>query len=138
MRTLLASFVAMVLAGAAAAEACSCAPPPRPKKALEQAAAVISGKVTKVEDAGEGEKVVAIEIAASWKGGEEKEITLYTANNSAACGYDFKKGTSYLVYAHMVKRGEVKVLGTNICTRTALLTEAKEDLKELGEGKKIR
>jgi hypothetical protein len=73
----------------------------------------------------------------TWKAAEGKEVVLYTANDSAACGYNFEKGKSYLVYAHSQKRGEEKVLGTNICTRTALLSDAKEDLKELGEGKKV-
>jgi hypothetical protein len=38
-----------------------------------------------------------------------------------------------LVYANLLKRKDDKVLGTNICTRTAALDAAKEDLKELGE-----
>lgn len=137
MRALLSSVAAMALAGIGVAQACSCAPPPGPKKALEQAAAVFSGKVTKIEEAGDGELAITLQTATTWKAAEAKEVVLYTANNGAACGYGFEKGKSYLVYAHSLKRGEEKVLGTNICTRTALLADAKEDLKELGEGKNV-
>ena len=137
MRTLLTTIVAMAVAGAGMAEACSCIAPPPPKKALEQANSVFSGKVTKIEEAGESELAVTFELATTWKGAAGKEVTLYTANQSAACGYGFEEGKSYLVYAHQIKRGEEKVLETNICTRTALLADAKEDLKDLGAGKKV-
>jgi hypothetical protein len=137
MRTLLTTVVAMAVAGAGLAQACSCIPPPPPKKALEQAHAVFSGKVTKIEEAGEGELSVTLELATTWKGAADKELTLFTANQSAACGYGFEKGKTYLVYAHQIKRGEAKVLETNICTRTALLADAKDDLKDLGAGKKV-
>ena len=138
MRSLLTAVVAIMVSGAAIAAACSCIPSPPPKKALEQASAVFAGKVTKIEPAGDAEKAVTIEIVKTWKGDHGKSVTLYTANDGAACGYAFKKGESYLVYAHLVKRGEEKQLETNICTRTARLADAKEDLKELGEGKKLR
>ena len=137
MRTLLTTIVAMAVAGAGLAQACSCIAPPPPKKAMEQAHSVFSGKVTKVEKAGEEELAVTLELAATWKGAAGKELTLYTPNQSAACGYNFEKGKSYLVYANQIKRGEEKVLETNICTRTALLADAKDDLKALGAGKKV-
>lgn len=135
---LIFAISAAVLLEGAIASACSCLPPPPPKKAMEQAAAAFSGKVTKIEPAGECEQAVTLEVAATWKGAGKKEVVLYTANDSAACGYGFVKGKSYLIYAHTAKRGEAKLLETNICTRTALLADAKEDLKELGEGKKVR
>jgi hypothetical protein len=114
--------------------ACSCIAPPPPKDALKTASAVFSGKVTAIVDAGDHEKAVTIEIKTKWKGVEKaKEVVVYTANNGAACGFGFEKGKSYLVYANMLKRGEDKVLGTNLCTRTAALDAAAKDIKELGE-----
>jgi hypothetical protein len=114
--------------------ACSCIAPPPPKEALAAASAVFSGKVTAIEAAGDHEKAVTIEIKSTWKGVEKKkEVVVYTADNGATCGYGFEKGKSYLVYASLMKRGDDKVLGTNICTRTAALDAAAKDIKELGE-----
>ena len=115
-RCLLASLFSVLAASYAVA--CDCAPPPPAKESLEKAAAVFVGKVTKVEDAGGFQNRVTLEVTASHKGVKEKEITIFTAQNGAACGYGFEKGTSYLVYAYETKDGEKKTLGTNICTRT--------------------
>jgi len=133
--------IATLLAGlffASAAVACSCAPPPTAKASLEKASAVFTGKVLKIEDAGKFERAITLQVAQVWKGVKAKEVVVYTANNGAACGFEFEKGKSYLIYAGQEQReGEKeKVLATNICTRTAALDTAQGDLKELGEGKK--
>jgi hypothetical protein len=139
MRKLIALVaVVAVIAGAAIGQACSCVPPAPPKESLEKSHAVFSGKVTKIEDVADFERAVTLEVATSWKGVDQKELVIYTARDGAACGYGFEKGKSYLIYAHSTKVGEKKVLGTNICTRTCLLADAKGDLKELGEGTKIK
>jgi hypothetical protein len=129
--------VVIPLLVAAAAYACSCAPPPSPKKSLEKAAAVFSGKVLKIEKDGEFELAVTFAVDQVWKGKEAKELVVRTGTNDGICGYKFKKGASYLIYAHESTRDEMKYLVTNICTRTAALADAQEDLKELGEGKKL-
>lgn len=134
VRCTLAVLIPLFLA--AAAYACSCAPPPPPKEALEKATAVFSGKVLKIEKDGEYELAVTFAVDRQWKGIADKEVVVRTGTNDGICGYKFKKGTSYLIYAHETKREELKYLVTNICTRTAAVADAKEDLKALGEGKK--
>lgn len=125
---------AMLTAGIA--DACSCLRPPPPKKALAKSAAVFAGKVKSVKKVGV-KHVVEIEIMRTWKGTKGKTVTVETATNSAACGYGFKVGTSYLVYCYAPPKGsKVKVLKTNICTRTKTLKSAKADLDALGKGKK--
>ncbi len=120
------------------AYACSCAPPPPPKESLEAASAVFSGKVLKIEDAGEFERAVTLEVKSIWKGVAAKTVTIRTASDGAICGYSFVKGKSYLVYAREIKQGEgdeaEKLLTTNICSRTTPLEAAEEDLKALGAG----
>lgn len=116
--------------------ACSCAPPPPPKAALEASAAVFSGKVVDVEDIGDFQRAVTIEVASTWKGVKGRKVTVQTAKHGATCGFGFEKGKSYLVYAYETKQGEAKVLSTNLCTRTRALGDAKDDLTELGEGAK--
>jgi hypothetical protein len=114
--------------------ACSCPPPPAVKVALEQSSAVFSGKVLKVEvDEAKHQRTVTIEVVRAWKGMEKKTVVITTGSNDGICGYNFQKDMSYLVYAN----GEVGTLSTNICTRTKGIEQAKADLEELGEGRKL-
>jgi hypothetical protein len=121
---------ALIFAIQQTAFACSCVPPPPPVEALEQSDAVFSGKVLKVEqdDSGYG-KIVTFRMLESWKGRKSRTVKVSTADNSAACGYAFRVGKKYLVYAH----GEEE-LHTNICTRTRALDNADGDLEALGPG----
>ena len=71
---------------ATAAYACSCPPPPPPEKAMEQAAAVFSGKVLKIAEADEHHLQVTFQIAATWKGTEGKQVVVLTGKNDGICG----------------------------------------------------
>lgn len=53
------------------------------------------------------------------------EVDVITGMGSGDCGYDFRVGGQYLVYAH---RDANNQLATGICSRTRLLSEASEDL----------
>ena len=132
---LIAVFVPLCLG--AVAQACDCKPHPPPKKALEQAQAVFSGKVTKIADHDEHHWAVTFQSTATWKGTDAKEVTVLTGKNDGICGYKFAKGKTYLVYANESVRDEVKYLATGICHRTKLLETAAEDLEELGKGKTV-
>ena len=98
---------------------------------------MFSGKVTAVTRTGRFLKVT-VAISRTWKGTKGKTVVVTTASSGAACGYGFKKGTSYLVYCYSTSKKPVKAapLRTNICTRTRPLASSKGDLKELGPGKK--
>jgi hypothetical protein len=74
------------------------------------------------------------EVERTWKGVEKNTISVSTSSQSSACGYGFKKGEAYLVYAS--KDGEGRLI-TSICSRTRRMKEAGEDLKEIGEGKEV-
>jgi len=127
------TLLALVFTVNHTAFACSCVPPPEPKKALEGSVAVFSGKVTKVEiDEKKFRKEVTIEVQTVWKGAEKKTLVVGTASQGSLCGYSFKKGESYLLYCYGKKS-----LSTNICSRTKLLSKAGDDIKELGDGKKV-
>ena len=142
MKIVLIAFglIAATLGGASVTLACSCAPPPPPKTALAQSHAVFVGKVTKI-DGGEGRSVsVTLEATTTWKGVAEKNVVVQTASDSAACGFTFEVGKSYLVYAYLTGEEGAKdrALATNICTRTHLVDDrAKEDIAELGPPEKM-
>jgi len=129
-------FLPLVLAALVSlplgADACSCVPNPPPKEALAKASAVFSGKVLAVETEGRESKVT-IQVATVWKGIKDAKVVVFTPSNGAACGVAFKKDESYLVYCYDDK-SEKPVLRASLCSRTAPLASAKEDLKELGEG----
>lgn len=137
MRTLIAATFTATLLTAGVADACSCLRPPPPKEALKKSSAVFAGKVKSIKRVGMM-NVVEIEISRTWKGTKGKTATVKTHVSSATCGYGFKTGEKYLVYCNAPPKGakKSKVFKTNICTRTKTLAMAKEDMKELGEGKK--
>jgi hypothetical protein len=115
------------------AHACSCMQQSQ-RDAFEQAVAVFEGHVVELqpppEADGTGQVTVRMKIVRAWKGIESEEALVTTPANSAACGYTFAVGTSYLVYASAVE-GKLDV---SLCSRTQQLAEAKEDLGALGLG----
>ena len=125
-------------AGHATAFACSCAPPEGPSAELGRASAVFSGRVIEVrgrKGAGRTPGMVeaVFEAARVWKGAAGKQVGVYTNPDSAACGYAFEAGRSYLVYA----RGGGGRLTTGLCSRTKRLEDAGADLDELGPGREV-
>ena len=138
MKNLIISL-ALLLALDTTGFTCTCMPFKNASKELEQSAAVFSGKVLAVkgneQQGGFYTSVeVVLEVDRSWKGIEEKTVSVFTSSQSSACGYGFKKGEEYLVYASKTTEGR---LTTSICTRTRRIKEADDDLKELGEGKEV-
>jgi hypothetical protein len=125
--TLALTFL-LSLAGAETVLACSCAPAPPPAEALQQAAAVFTGTVLSVDTSGVS-STVRLRVERSWKGAKCGEVTVVTSADSAACGYDFQVGQSYLAYADRQK-GKLSV---SLCSRTSLTSQAAEDLTALGE-----
>ncbi len=127
--------------------ACSCVGA-RGKKALDDAAATFSGKVTKVAylDANQARVepriIVTFEVYRSWKGQPAKTMLLHTFYNKWSCeGYGFKEGKEYLVFAYLNPRliaekfaAAKDSLGVNICGATGLLADAKVQLRDLGPG----
>jgi hypothetical protein len=130
--------ILFLLLNCAVSFACTCAGPKPVAQSLEEANAVFSGKVLKIrrvkpgEQAELGDVEVVFAVNRSWKGANQRTISVYTSSQSAACGYGFQKGRTYLVYAH---GNSQQRLATSICTRTKRFKDAREDLKELGGAK---
>ena len=130
-------FIATSIVGAEVAHGCTCVPPQSPAEERERAAAVFSGKVnqikkTKAADDIFGGVEVVFRVDKAWKGARKRTVSVFTSSQSAACGYSFSNGLTYLVYASADSSGR---LSTNICSRTKRLKDAREDLDELGTGK---
>lgn len=102
-------------------------------RAKNDARAVFTGKVVEiVRKPGSSSVVVKLKTEKSWKGTVSKRVSILTGENSALCGFNFEVGKSYLIYAQGTNANDLQ---TNICTRTAGLTNAKADLKALGRGR---
>ena len=128
--------VSLLFLNTAIVNACSCAQPSPPKESLEQSCAVFAGRVVDIDvpsgivNSSADPVKVTFEVSKIWKGPDYKTLVLTTARDEASCGYSFKQNEEYIIYAY----GEENKLSTDICSRTRLLTNAQEDLQELGEG----
>ncbi|MFT4414928.1 hypothetical protein ACLM5H_13795 [Fredinandcohnia humi] len=119
--------------------ACSCANPESVKDELNRKTAVFSGKVIDLVDKNKYSYIkssadlvqVLFEVNESWKGTNASQVIVSTARSGASCGYEFELNKEYIVYAY----GDKDNLETGFCERTALLSEASEDLDILGKGK---
>ena len=120
--------------------ACSCAAPGPVDEELERSAAVFRGEVKAVVDEKAGNALQSsadriayiIKVDEIWKGIHETEVVVYSERDSASCGFNFAEGQEYLIYANQ-SGDELHVI---ICSRTADLVSAEEDLSILGEGEK--
>ncbi len=125
-----------LLAGAEPAHACTCAPSGSPTEALAEADAVFAGEVTAVRPLGHppfrlsSADPVAVEFKVSqiWKGPRRDILTVETEWSEISCGYEFKKGGTYIVYA---RDGS-----TGLCSRTSPAWRAFADFAALGPGQK--
>ena len=123
-----------VLALPKPAQACSCAPAGSPAEALAEADAVFAGKVTAIKPLGHppfrlssADPVeVEFQVNRVWKGPRLETTVIETELSETSCGYEFKKGGTYIVYVHDGRTG--------LCTRTSPAWRAFQDLVALGPG----
>ncbi len=123
--------------------ACSCAQPGSPSEELRESSAVFAGKVVSVRHtydpdgrsvSRDDHSAIGFEVSAVWKGTVYEDMVITTPPTGGSCGFRFVEGEEYIVYAYdgpYVDGG----YSVGICTRTALLEQAQEDIDELGEGR---
>jgi hypothetical protein len=121
-----------------AAHACTCISAPTPCEGYGWSSAVFAGTATSVrtmELPKEGQRseigynqLYKFAVDQSYLGVEGTEIEILTGMGSSDCGYDFKIGERYLVYA---RRAGDRLI-TSSCTRTKAFAQATEDLAFLG------
>lgn len=127
------------------AKACSCIAGQTVQDAFEGSDAIFTGTVRAITDPNtsglyqSGADPVSVDIAVGevFKGDVEEVQRVVTAADSAACGFSFAEGESYLVFATKPWEESADV-GTaryqvDLCSMTQLLDGAGETLDELGE-----
>ena len=76
---------------------------------------------------------VGFEVSAVWKGIVHEDMYITTPPTGGSCGFTFVEGKEYIVYAHDSAYGDDSYT-VGICSRTALLGQAQDDIDALGEG----
>jgi hypothetical protein len=123
------------------ASACSCGGD-APFQVLAKgadASAVFSGEVMNIEEGSStrlyGMSVpsrrVTLQVSEVWKGPQTETLEVTTPRDGATCGYNFKEGQEYLVYAY----GKEEALKVDLCSQTRPLSRADEHLRVLGDGR---
>lgn len=142
-RLIVAVALVVLLVFTPATWACICNQTETVAEALEHAVYVFSGEVVAVRstrvpwfDTGETIDGYAYTFAVEkvWKGDPVAELVIVSGDGSGDCGYIFKRGMTYMVYAdhdYMVPDEPPGTLYTSICSRTALLRVATVDLAML-------
>lgn len=138
--SLTAVLLVLVWGGLQEVQACSCAGPLPPNQALQEASSVFTGTVVSIDSVEFSfdtwtvlQHRVTLNVGQSWKGVDSTTVFVYTATNSAACGYYFEPGQEYLVYTYLW--AELGEQSTGICTRTRHIQNAADDFTALGAGR---
>lgn len=122
------------------AHACDCAGRVQGVKGVQTCSAywgseaIFTGLAEKVTT-GNGAMKVTFAVEKPIRGVTEKTVEVFTSDNEGSCGYPFKEGERYFVYARKGSNGR---LGESLCGSTVLLKDAEDDLeyvKELEAGK---
>lgn len=120
--------------------ACSCGGSGTPCESYGKASAVFVGTVVAVRENERPQKpdrnndvywppmAYKFSVEQSYLGVAGTEVEVFTGYSGGDCGYEFKTGQRYLVYA---LRNQDKLI-TSICTRTRSFSNATEDLAFLG------
>jgi hypothetical protein len=127
-------LLALLILAPARVEACTCMLGAPVCETFWKTDVVFAGEVLEVtpipNPAGEGfmpHRRVRLRVMQAWRGTVGDTVEVTTGAGGGDCGYDFKQGISYLVYAHS-REG---ALTTGICSRTRPLAQAGDDLAYL-------
>jgi hypothetical protein len=77
--------------------------------------------------------LVSLRVLRSWKGVDGNLVNLLNGSGLGDCGYDFRLGGGYVVFAHRDKNGR---LAASVCGRTIPLGDASKTLRRLGPADK--
>jgi len=119
--------------GANKAYACSCVMPATYAEEMERNSHVLDAIVVQKSALKEGFTDVELSVAAVWKGEVERETHVVTADNSAACGYEFRIGKRYAVFANEYD-GALRV---SLCSATTQIIDESSIFDEFGQPEKL-
>lgn len=113
--------------------ACSCMTPPSPNEAKEMSTSVFIWKVSSIEEKSSFNSYSKYKIKLSWIKNIKWEWsdvkTVYTAQSSAACWYNFEEWKEYIVYTNWEEWSQ----NVSLCSRTSLTKNAEKDLNKFND-----
>ena len=119
-----------LLLSPAPARACSCIAEVPLCQSFWQADVVFTGEVLTFERLDPeqffSKRIARVRVDRVWRGEVTGVVNVSTGAGGGDCGYSFRRGQQYVIYAHEGARG---TLSTNICTPTKLLSKASADLE---------
>jgi hypothetical protein len=128
--------IALTLAIGPDVFACSCIMPGPPCQSAWNADAVFSGTVVSIQQIDNNSdgrpwesRLVTFNVQRGFINGPVGTVDIVTGMGGGDCGYQFKPGVQYLVYAS--KSPTSGRLSASICSRTKPFAEATEDLRYL-------
>ncbi|MCR8656388.1 hypothetical protein [Paenibacillus endoradicis] len=121
------------------AHACTCSDPGSYEEALEKSDWVFDGVVTnkKVKSSLLGIQNSSsrvewtFQVNGSWKGEVTELIKVYSAQSSDSCGYGFKNGKRYAVFARDVDG----IIEVSSCSKTSIIADNSDIFTELASYK---
>ena len=131
------SFVFLVSFVPVLSDACTCVYPSFEDQ-MKKAVAVFTGRVVQTVHESENEMRVDLIIKKKWKGRTGEKVSVYTADDSAACGYPFQMEEEYLVFATedaygKKQSGESSALRVSLCSLTKPVSDAAQELGSLNK-----
>lgn len=129
--------LALLLLSPSAASACSCIGDVPLCQSFWQADAVFAGEVLSFEKLDDDQlfsrRLARIRVERAWRGNVQGTVEVRTGAGGGDCGYSFRRGRKYLVYAYKTRDGK---LTTGICSPTKLLDKAEADLAYFKEAER--
>ena len=121
--------------------ACSCVVPGSPSEEIDKFDAVFAGRVVSIDHSFDPNRppshgdhtTIGFRVSAVWKGAVTEDMDVTTPPTGGSCGFAFEEGQEYIVYAYDSAYAD-EGYSVNICSRTALLAHAQEDLDAFGDG----
>ena len=112
-----------------------------PAEEIDKFDAVFAGRVVSIEHSFDPNKLpshgdhttIGFQVSAVWKGAVNQGVAVTTPPTGGSCGFAFEEGEEYIVYAYDNADSDGGY-SVNICSRTALLVDAQEDLDAFGGG----
>lgn len=131
-----AIFIAVSFLGISSTFACSCMMNGSPEEASENYSNIFVGEVVEISESNIFEEWlwqmsqntvrINVENSVKWQNGDV--MVVQTPQSSASCGYNFEQWEKYIVYSHN-RWEENWELNVSLCSRTALVENALEDLE---------
>lgn len=126
---LIISFFILSVLSVSSTYACSCIAPPPPNEAKDVSTNVFIWTVSGIKEKNSFNSYDKYEVKLSWIKNIKWEWsdvkTVYTAQSSASCWFNFEEWKEYIIYTN----GDNNKQNVSLCSRTALTENAKEDIE---------